>query len=418
MLPPPALRGHRNMPDGSNNIAISVEQAASTRKALVAFTADANAEAALRKGLSDAVPGEIDVRRVHLREAIVQLSNMPTPETLLVDVSGESDPLGLLAELAQIVDPDVRVLVIGDQDNRDFYRQVTRELGAAEFLYKPLVPDAVARVFGAAIMRHKPRRSLIGATFISVTGARGGAGATTIAANLAWHLAHNARRHTVLLDADLQMGSAALLLGVASSSGLRVALEQPSRVDELFVERAAQPVDGEDRLHILAATEDLGSPITIASGAVLAVLGALARRYNVIVGDVPFRSTVLNLDMLDQAHQRIIVMQPTLGSVREALRLITLPAGAGQARRPILVLNRAGRPGGLTATQIHHALGMHPDVVVPDLPRPVEAAASLGKPATATVKGLGRGIAQLANEIVGTGHQPASRRWHLFGRGR
>ncbi len=409
------------MPDGLNSITMSAEQAASTRKALVAFTTDANAEAALRKGLSDAVPGELDIRRVRLRDAIAQLSNMPTPSSLLVDVSGESDPLGLLAELAQIVDPDVRVLVIGDQEDRDFYRQVTRELGAAEFLYKPLVPDAVARVFGTAILRHTPRRSSIGATFVSVTGARGGAGTTTIAANLAWHLAHNARRHTVLLDADLQMGSAALLLGVASSSGLRVALEQPSRVDELFVERAAQPVHGEDRLHILAATEDLDAPITIGPDAVVAVLGALSRRYNIIIGDVPFRPTALNLDMLDQAHQRVqrvIVMQPTLGSVREALRLISLPAGSGQARRPILVLNRAGRPGGLTAAQIHHALAVHPDIIVPDLPRPVEAAASLGKPAAATVKGLARAIAQLANELAGTGGHSAPRRRRLFGRGR
>jgi len=402
------------MPDGLNIAA--TEQAESTRSALVAFTTDVDAEAALRKGLSEAVPGELDIRRVRLRNAITQLSNMPTPEALLVDVSGEDDPLGLLGELAQIVDPDVRVLVIGDQENRDFYRQVTRELGAAEFLYKPLVPDAVARVFGAAIMRRTPRRSPISGMFVAVTGARGGAGATTVAANLAWHLAHNARRHTVLLDADLQMGSAALLLGVASSSGLRVALEQPSRVDELFVERAAQPV--EDRLHVLAATEDLGARISVPTGAVATVLSALSRRYNIIIGDVPFRPMGVNLDMLDQAHQRVIVMQPTLASVREALRLLALPAGTGQARRPILLLNRAGRPGGLTVPQIQHALGVKPDIVVADLPRPIEAAASLGKPAAAKVPALGRGIAQLAHEVAGTGDRAAPQRWRLFGRGK
>lgn len=404
------------MADVLNTAAGTAEQEVATRTALVAFTNDADAEAALRKGLADAVPGGLDVRRVRLRSAIAQLSNMPTPEALLVDVSGEADPLGMLAELAQIVDPDVRVLVIGDQDDRDFYRQVTRELGATEFLYKPLVPDSVARVFGTAITRRAPRRNTLGGMFVTVTGARGGAGATTIAANLAWHLAHNARRHTVLLDADLQMGSAALLLGVASTSGLRVALEQPSRVDELFVERAAQPV--EDRLHVLAATEDLGPPIAIAPGAVAVVLAALARRYNTIIGDVPFRPMSVNLDMLDQAHQRVIVMQPTLGSVREALRLLALPAGIGQARRPILVLNRAGRPGGLTKAQIEQALGVKPDVVVPDLPKPIEAAASLGKPAAATTAALGRAIAQLAHEVAGAGERPAPRRWRLFGRGK
>ena len=404
------------MPDGQNATPAVGEAAVSKRSALIAFTTDAEAKVALRKGLSDAVPGTLDIRPVRLRAAIQQLSKMPTPQTLLVDVSGEGDPLGLLAELAQILEPDVRVLVIGDQDDRDFYRKVTRELGAAEFLYKPLVPDAVARVFGTAIARRTPRRSAGGGMFVAVIGARGGAGATTVATNLAWHLAHNARRHTVVLDADLQMGSAALSLGVVCGSGLRVALEQPERVDELFVERSAQPV--EDRLHMLGATEELNAKIVMAPSAVATLLGALGRRYNTIIGDVPFRPMEFNQDLLDQAQQRVVVMQPTLASVREVLRLLALPVGSEQARRPILVLNRAGRPGGLTAAQVQHALGTTPDVVIPDMPRPMEAAATLGKPAAATVKPVAASIAKLAHEIAGTGAGDGPRRWRLFGRGR
>lgn len=404
------------MPDGLNALPAANQPVASSRSALVGFTMDATAEAALRKGLSDAVSGELDIRPIRLRAAIQQLSKMPTPQTLLVDVSGEGDPLGLLAELAQVLEPDVRVLVIGDQDDRDFYRKVTRELGAAEFLYKPLIPDAVARVFGTAIARRTPRRSAGGGMFVAVIGARGGAGATTVATNLAWHLAHNARRHTVVLDADLQMGSAALSLGVVCGSGLRVALEQPERVDELFVERSAQPV--EDRLHMLGATEELNAKIVMASGAVATLLGALGRRYNTIIGDVPFRPMEFNQDLLDQAQQRVVVMQPTLASVREVLRLLALPVGSEQARRPILVLNRAGRPGGLTAAQVQHALGTTPDVVIPDMPRPIEAAATLGKPAAATVKPVAASIAKLAHEIAGTGEGDGPRRWRLFGRGR
>jgi len=404
------------MPEGMIAVPAAGEQSVSARSALVAFTTDADAGATLRKGLADAVHGELDIRSVRLRAAIAQLSSMPAPQTLLVDVSGEDDPLGLLGDLAQILEPDVRVLVIGDQDDRDFYRKVTREMGAAEFLYKPLVPDAVARVFGAAIARRTPRRSAVGGMFVAVVGARGGAGATTVATNLAWHLAHKAHRHTVVLDADLQMGSAALMLGVASGSGLRVALEQPSRVDELFVERSAQPV--EDRLHVLGATEDLAARIEVAPGAVSTLLGALSRRYNVVVGDVPFRPVDLNLELLDRAHQRVVVMQPTLVSIREVLRLLALPVGSEQARRPILVLNRAGRPGGLTTAQVEHALGTAPDLIIKDLPRAVEAAATLGKPVAASVKAFGNSIAQLAHEIAGTGGQPVSRRRRLFGRGR
>lgn len=404
------------MLDGMGSEPAITDQADSGRSAFVAFTLDANAEAALRKGLADVIPGKLDIRRASLVDAIGMLGAMPTPESLLVDVSGEQDPLGLLGQLAQVVEPDVRVLVIGDQEDRDFYRQVTRELGATEFLYKPLVPDSVARVLGGAITRRKVRRANLGGTFVAVIGARGGVGATTVATNLAWHLAYKARRHTAMLDADLQMGSAALMLGIEASPGLRAALEQPSRVDELFVERAAQAVD--ERLHVLAATEDLTARITVPSGATATLLGALSRRYNIIVGDVPFRPMVLNQDMLDRAHQRVLVMQPTLVSVREVLRLLALPAGSEQARRPVLVLNRAGRPGSLSIPQVRQALGLEPDIILPDLPRQVEAAATLGKPAAATVSGLARGIAQLAHEVAGVGDRVANKRWRLFGRGK
>ena len=96
---------------------------------------------------------------------------------------------------------------------------------------------------------------MVGGRVVTVTGARGGTGASTIAANLAWHFGVEARRHTVLLDADLHRGTAAMLLGAKIGPGLRTVLEAPDRIDELFVERAAQPVS--KRLHVLAGEEKL-----------------------------------------------------------------------------------------------------------------------------------------------------------------
>ena len=73
----------------------------------------------------------------------------------------------------------------------------------------------VARYFGPLIAGRAPmhRSGAQGGRVVTVTGVRGGAGASTIAANLAWHFGVEARRHTVLLDADLHLGTAAMLLG-------------------------------------------------------------------------------------------------------------------------------------------------------------------------------------------------------------
>src|ERR1019366_4795004 len=317
-----------------------------------------------------------DIHRGTVQAAVAALNKMPPPHVLMVDVSGEDQPLSALSELSDVVEPDVRVLVIGDREDLNFYRQMTHGLGVMEYLYQPLMRDMVARYFGPLILRGvQAAEAVAGGRVVTVTGARGGTGASTIAANLAWHFGVEARRHTVLLDADLHRGTTAMLLGAKIGPGLRTVLEAPDRIDELFVERAAQPVS--KRLHVLAAEEKLGETVTYTQNAGGRLLEALRRRYNFVVIDVPWSALPLHRDLLMMANQRVLVMDPTLASVRDVLRLMALPNGPKQPGRGVLVLNRENLPGGLNRRQLDEGLKMPPDVVIPDLPKVVGHAAHM-----------------------------------------
>ena len=114
----------------------------------MAFVTDAETEAVIRDGLADLVPDGIEFRRAGVQAAIAALSKIPTPKTLIIDLTGEQNPVVRLHDLSQVVEPDARVLVVGERQDVNFYRQVTRELGVLEYLYKPLVRDTVARLFG------------------------------------------------------------------------------------------------------------------------------------------------------------------------------------------------------------------------------------------------------------------------------
>ncbi|MFN3590780.1 MAG: CpaE family protein [Thermaurantiacus sp.] len=388
------------------------------RKLLVAFAADAETEAALKQGLAECGVANADVRRGDILQATAALQKMSTPATLIVDVSGHPQPVAALEDLAGVVEPDVRVLAIGDREDVGFYRQVTRGLGVLEYLFKPISPTAVAQHFGPLVQRRPNLEwAMRGGRVLAVTGARGGAGATTIAVNLAWFLAKETFRHTVLVDADLHCGTAALMLGVQPGPGLRVAIEHPNRVDELFVERSVTQVS--DRLHLLAAEENLVEHPNFATGAAEKLINTLRRRYNFIILDVEFNDQQFNRDLLMLAHQRIIVMEPSLPSVRDALRLLQMPGGVVQAHRPIIVLNHLGRKGGLTKEQVAEAMRVTPDVIVPDLPGKIESAALLGEPAITRAPQLRKAILKLTNDI-GTGRgempKPTRKRWFgLFG---
>lgn len=239
---------------------------------------------------------------------------------------------------------------------------------------------------------------VLGGRAIAITGVRGGVGATTLAVNLSWHFGVFMHRHTVLLDPDVHLGMAAFLLNIQPGPGLRMALEAPERIDALLAERAAQPVA--DRLHVLAGEEKLATQPNHAPGAAERLLEALRRRYNFIVADVPFAPVPVYRDILNLVDQRVLVMEPTLAAVRDTLRLLALPSSAQQTARAVVVLNRVGIPGGLTRRQVEDALKMKVDVAIPDLPRQVGHAATMGEPAMASSSGFRNGVLELTRQVA------------------
>ena len=375
----------------------AAEPARAERAELFGFVSDAASIAVLRDGLGERAPRDYELRRATIDEAIAALRKMPTPRTMIVDISDQDQPLSALDRLSEVVEPDVRVLLIGDQDGASFYRQVTRGMGVLEYLHKPLSQDMVARFFGPLVTGKAAAQPVHGGRVVSITGVRGGVGASTLAVNLAWYFGVEASRHTLLADADLHRGVCAMLLGVPIGSGLRAAMENPQRVDQLFVERTAQVV--RDRLHLLAAEENLADQPGYAEGAAARLMGELQRRYNFVVLDLPFTGAAMQRDMMTQAHHRVLVMDPTLASVRDALRFMALPNGPVQPSRPLIVLNRAQRRGGLGTRQVEDALRSKVDIVIPDMPKPVGHAATLGEPALRSAGPFRKAVLQLAGEI-------------------
>lgn len=371
------------------------------RPKLVAFASDALTEKVLLDGLNSVIPGGADVRRGGIRAAISEMQNSVTPNVLVVDVSAEDQPLRALAALANVVEPDASVVVIGELDNIDFYREVTRSLGAEDYLCKPLTTDKVARNIGNLLVQSTSVQNAEGSAMIVVTGARGGVGATTVAANLAGHVGISMHRHTVLFDPDLYLGDASFLLNIQPGSGLQLALESPERIDSLLAERAAQSVS--KRLDVLSGEEPLDKPLLYAPGGGKKLLGTLRRRYNFIVTDLPFRQSGLHDEILASTHQRVIVMLPSLASVRSTLRLLASAEHTAQLKRPAILLNRVGSVGAMSRADVEDALGTGIDVVIPDRPHALANAASLGELAIISDRSFRRGIVELARNVAFVG---------------
>jgi pilus assembly protein CpaE len=387
--------------------------AVAERPIVLAFLADEESETALRGGLAewtDAVP----VRRGNVRVALRALEREPTPRLLIVDVSDTEDPAAALDQLATVCTPDVRVLVVGDRADLSFYRGITRELGVEEYIYKPLTRDNVSRLFGPPLAQLLAAGSDPGATtprgghIIAVSGVRGGVGATTIASNLALHLSEVTRGHVALLDLHLRGGSAALSFGVRPGAGLRVALEEPQRVDALFLDRVAIPIS--DRLRVIAAEEALEAEPASTEDGISRLLELLRARFNTIVVDLPLPPGVIERRVIAVARHRVMVMGPDVASIRDAGAARRMVAALAGGAAPMLVLNRGGMRGALSAALVAEGLGNAPDITIPDLPGQLPKAMNLGRPALHDSAAFRRALAPLAQEISGSGVHAAAGR--------
>ncbi|MBP0115823.1 MULTISPECIES: AAA family ATPase [Bradyrhizobium] len=389
------------------NIALAVppEESTSivTRNRIVCFVNDEISAAALRKGLEGA---NLSIRRGTIRNAIRMLESDTDLFALVTDISGIDDPFTELERLAGVCPPDVRVAVIGENREITFYRELL-ELGLAEYLPRPLTRDLVLDQLRPKLLGDVAANQIDrGGHVVSICGAQGGAGATSIAINLALQLAETTKAKVALLDLHLQGGEAAVMLGVRPGPGLRIALENPMRADTLFLERAAIEVN--ERVCLVSADEDLDAQLEITEAGVRHVLGLLRQRFNYIVVDVPVPFPPSIYPVIKLSRHVMVLLEAEVTGLRNAHALRTAVVNIAGKDRVFTLLNRAGRPGGLPREAVVKAMGAEPDIVVPDLGKGMTEALNLGIPALKHVRKLRRHLAPIVREISGVGAERKS----------
>jgi len=169
----------------------------------------------------------------------------------------------------------------------------------------------------------------------AVLGARGGAGATTLAINLASSLASTGR-HTTLVDLDLIQGHVALYLSQKHENGLNHVLSQPeSRWPEALKAELSKYNDHLDLL--LTHTQLASEPLPLRPEQTLNLLQPLIKPGHHLIIDCGHQLTEVVESVLAQANQIIVCLRPervALANARlllEHLHEIAPPATAVRA---------------------------------------------------------------------------------------
>jgi pilus assembly protein CpaE len=154
------------------------------------------------------------------------------------------------------------VIAAGGVNDVRLYRDLLAS-GIHDYLLKPFSVDQLRDTFAnAQMILSGPRgEAQVDKPHImsAVIGVRGGVGASTLSTSLAWMLGERAQRSTALLDLDIHFGTGALALDLEPGRGLTDAIENPSRIDGLFIERAM--VRANERLSVLSAEAPINQPL-------------------------------------------------------------------------------------------------------------------------------------------------------------
>lgn len=272
--------------------------------------------------------------------AIETYKSNPTPNLIIIETTLPPEAIpGALERLAEVCDASTRVIVLGHVNDVLLYRDLIRS-GISEYIVLPstaqLIVTAITDLFageGAA-----PIGRTIG--FVS---AKGGAGGSTIAHNVAWAIATSLRQDCLILDMDLAFGTAGLNFNQDPPHGLADALFANQKVDQTMLDRLMSKAA--NHVNLLTAPATLDRTWDFEEREFEQIIEICQRSVPVIILDIPHGWTAWVRHTLATIDEVVIVAEPDLANLRNAKNL----SDAIKALRPTdkpasLVINRQGLP--------------------------------------------------------------------------
>jgi len=355
-----------------------------TRDPFFAYVCDDTTADSLRPIVSELGWSVEKIHKGGLRNAIQSLSVSASPQILFVDLAESGDPLNDINALAEVCEPGTVVIAAGQVNDVRLYRDLIAS-GIQDYLLKPLHPDMMRDAFShaqAMLNAPKPVDAVVDRPHYSVgiVGARGGVGASMVATSIAWLLAEREGRTTALLDLDVHFGTGALSLDLEPGRGLTDAIDNPSRIDGLFIERAM--VKASEKLAVLSAEAPINQPLMTDGAAFFQLQEEMRSAFECTVVDLPRGMLVQHPHLVSDMQVIVIVTDLTLAAARDTIRLLSWFKTNAPNTSVTVLANRVAGTGQpeITRKDFETSIERKIDYLVPLDMKLAAQAAKLGKP--------------------------------------
>jgi pilus assembly protein CpaE len=260
--------------------------------------------------------------------------------------------------------PDLPIVVFSSEGNLRIMRQ-SMVSGASDYLQEPLDSDELE----SALVRTLERKEREGmrrrgelddpvptGTIITVFGAKGGIGKTTISSNLAIALATEAHQSVALVDMDTRFGDVAITMDIPVERSIADLARNLDNVDRASLREYL--VEHESGVFILPAPTRPSDWRNLNARHIRDVVDVLAQTHDFVVLDTPGTFNEIVAAAIEVGSMILLVTTLDMASIKDtvlALEMLHERFGNDDERIKI-VLNRAGMDTGVRERDVEATL--------------------------------------------------------------
>lgn len=265
-----------------------------------------------------------------------------TPDIGIVVVDqGPQKALQMIGEISR-TRPECSILVISSSTDSQLILQAMRA-GVKEFLTQPVrtedLVSAIDRISESRFGRGEGKSR--GCQVISVCGATGGVGSTSIAVNLGCVLAQDPNNSVCLVDLDLALGDADVFLDTIPEYTIADVAQNIARLDFGLLKRSlTKHASG---LYLLPRPVQLQDSNDITPDDVQRMIGLLKATFTQVIIDNSKSFTPLDFIAMQMANDVLMVTQLDLPCLRNVVRLLSsFQQQEGLKEKVKILVNRVG----------------------------------------------------------------------------
>lgn len=238
---------------------------------------------------------------------------------------------------------------------------------------------------------------------VTLFGAKGGVGTTTLAVHLAMYMVVCHKKKTLLIDNHPELGHACIHLGIDGSRyHFQELVRNINRLDSDLLR--GYIATHESGLEVLSSPDICSGMKTLDPDSITQTLDFLRGEYDYVIVDNTSSLDEANLAVIDASSHVYIVAAPDIAAIRDLSRYIdSLSQNNHDVDKIKVVINRFSSKQALTIEQIEKAIRLPVAIKLPNGYAEVTHSAILGEPMSPKKKtGFTTSIVKWANALADT----------------